>query len=159
MADYFGAGIIPYYIDDKTDKIKILLLHETRIDTLTKEIQANAYIDLGGKKEYLDSDAAFTAVREMNEESGGLYQEQSGIILDSIRSGRCLTLALLEKKPYYFFFVKLEFKPSSTPNLEWIFLLDLLQAKDHELNGYMISNRLIKMLDIKEAKKKLIEEL
>lgn len=152
--NYFGSGVLPYYID-KNDKVYILLLHETRIDTYTTEIQQDAYIDLGGKVEFHDIDPAYTAIREMNEESQDMYKDLTLDLLNQIRSNQNLSFNLKGKKPYFIFCIKVPFRKTINEKLEWVPLLNILKVPADKLNNYLISSRLLELLHQKGVKQKL----
>lgn len=155
--NYFGAGVLPFYIN-KNDEVCLLLLRETRIDSLTKEVQKNAYIDLGGKREYYDKDEAYTAIREMKEESNNMYLDKSEELLEQIRTKKHPSFILPGKKYYWFFCIKVEYREPPNKKLEWVRLKDIFEALDEKsdvLNGSPIANRLLQILNLPGVRERL----
>lgn len=159
---YHGAGILPFCTDypgdENKNKLWVLLLHETRIDNHTNECQKHAYIDLGGKREFHDSNAAFTAVREMNEESNNLYKDQAPEMLDQIRERRYARLVLQGKRPYFLFCVKVPFREVLRDScLEWVEMSDLLTIKGDQMHGFPVSHRLLDIINGHGTKQRLLQ--
>lgn len=153
---YYGAGVLPFYVNNNNE-IVLLLFRETRIDSLTTEVQIDAYIDLGGKREFYDFDAAHTAIREMNEESNNLFLDISKALVDQIRERKYPAFALPGKKPYWFFCVKVNYRQiPENSKLEWVPLRQILSVTGDKLNNSPISNRLLELLNIPGVKQKLL---
>ena len=153
---WHGAGCLPFCIDHPSKKIHILLLRETRIDNYTIEIKKAALIDLGGKRDYLDTDPPYTAVREFNEESHCMYQEQSVEILNQIRNRTWPTIELSGRRSYYLYCVQVPFKePPSTATLMWVPLHTFLQAKGDLFQDIPISGRLLDLINQRGVRQNL----
>jgi hypothetical protein len=147
---YHGAGIIPFcnnHPQSKNGEKWYLLIHETRIDSLTNEIQQNALIDMGGKREFHDTGPPFTAVREMNEESKNMYQDMSAYIIKQIRSDQYPHF-VMGNKQYHFFIVNVPYReiPAKSANLEWISQTRLLAIKNDWSETCPVSMRLVSIL-------------
>lgn len=155
--NYHGAGILPFCNDhpDFPDEICFLLLRETRIDTYTNECKKDALIDLGGKYEDCDVDASYTAVREMNEESNYMYQDESMTILDQIRNTRYCKFTLPGKKNYYIFCAKVPYREPAMEKLWWTPLSMLLAIKGDMVYGHPVSGRLLELLNLRGVRQKL----
>jgi hypothetical protein len=153
---WHGAGVLPFCTDHPTGQIHILLLRETRIDNYTTEIRKAAYIDLGGKRDYLDTDPAYTATREFNEESRGMYQDLSVTILDQIRDHAWPSVELKGRRSYYLFCVAVPYRdvPDST-TMEWVPLRDFLFARGDVFNGVPIAGRLLDLINQKGVRHSL----
>lgn len=147
---WHGAGCLPFCTDHPSGKIHILLLRETRIDNYTTEIRKAAYIDLGGKRDYLDSDPAYTAAREFNEESNNMYQDMSAMILSQIRTHAWPQIELRGRRSYYLFCVAVPYRqiPLET-TMEWLCLNDFLNTRGDVFNGVPISGRLLDLINQK----------
>jgi len=154
---WHGAGCLPFCTDHPSGEIHILLLRETRIDNYTTEIRKSAYIDLGGKREFLDNDPAYTAVREMNEESKNLYQDLSSCMLRQLRNREWPVIELSGRRSYYLFCVNVPFRqvPASV-TLEWVPLLPFLSVHSDVFRGVPIAGRLLDLLNQRGVRQSLI---
>lgn len=152
--EYYGAGVLPMAIHPETGEVVVLLLRETRVNSRTSEIQKHALIDLGGKWEFYDAGPEYTAMREMNEESGNMYQDISPRLLAAMRSedhAGMPTFKLRGRLPYYFYCVSVPYRePADGSALIWVTVQDL-RASNGAFVGdgdsrMMVSDRLRDLL-------------
>lgn len=145
---WHGAGCLPFCTDHPSGRIFILLLRETRIDSYTTEIRKSALIDLGGKRDYLDTDPAYTAVRELNEESANMYKDVAYDLVTQIRNEKWPRVELTGRRSYYLFCVQVNYReiPDSV-TMEWVDLHDFLRVKCDVYKDIPIAGRLIDLLN------------
>lgn len=154
---WHGAGILPFCVDHPNKRMLVLLLRETRIDSYTTEIRKYAYIDLGGKRDYLDTDPEYTATREFNEESGNMYQDLSATVLAQIRNRTWPVIELKGRRSYYLFCTQVPYREVSPDlTMEWVPLDEFVQAKGDMLNGVPISGRLLDLMNQRGVRHSLI---
>ena len=95
-----AAGVIPY-IKTPDGKIKILLGFETKM---------NKWSGFVGGYEESDHNIIHTAIREFNEETAKIFQNDLGVIENKIISGESLLITDSTKnRIVYIWFVKIDF--------------------------------------------------
>lgn len=158
---YKGAGAL-LYCDDHPQKPGfpfVLLLLETRIDKFTTEIQEEAYIDLGGKRDYTDLNSAHTAARELDEETKhSMYHD----LIQDIYLSMCNNQSENGFKNkngggYVIYLVKVPYREvPPTVTAEWMSVSVLCNVDTPTLNGHPIAYRLYTFLTMPSFKARLV---
>lgn len=148
---YKGAGVFLYCDDHPAGtSAHVLLLSETRIDKFTNEIQENAYIDLGGKRDYSDINSAYTAARELDEETKfEMYHDMIDVIYTTMYNEQQKNAYMNKNGAYVLFLCKVPYRPiPNTITAEWVPLSNILAVNKEspKINGRPVAYRLIDFL-------------